>query len=116
MEEYAVDVDLEIARLSLEIEDTQRDMKVSLWVMSAAMIAIFTFAPRYLGTPEIVTLSAAVMVIAGLKEHLYRNRINQARSEMQIFKLLIASELNRGRHTARILRFVSDLSPPEKVD
>lgn len=107
---YAVDVDVEIAGLELEIEDISRDQRFAKWVGTVIIIGVIVIGPRYLDQTGVVALAGAVAVVSGIKEHLWRNRSRQAHDQMVALKLWAQAEHQNGRRAMRIVRSVDALS------
>lgn len=108
---YAVDVDFEIAGIKLEIEDSRRDQKWAGWFGVAGIVILFVFGPIYLDRTDMFTGGAAIFVLLGIKDHLYRNRLRQAHDQLVNLNLWAQSELQSSRRVMRIVHAMDDLPP-----
>ncbi|WP_134724829.1 hypothetical protein [Paracoccus luteus] len=110
---YAVDADAEIAGLELEIEDIRRDIRWCGALGAVGLVLLLSFGDHFVPAQAVYIGCATIVVLAGLKEHLHRNRMKAAQSELNILKLLTRAELHRGRHTGRILQVIRQSDKPQ---
>ncbi|TWI32739.1 hypothetical protein [Paracoccus sulfuroxidans] len=108
----AIDTDLEISARELEIDDAKRDQKWTVWLGTASILLLSVFYQLALSRPEAVTCGAAIFLLVGIKDHLYRMRISQARDQIVALRLWDTAEMARGKHTMRIVRA---LEPPSQT-
>ena len=107
-EEYAVDVDLEISTLTLVIEDIERDSRFGLVGATICLVGLIGFGPSLIGRVETYIVVAALFVLLGVKDHLWRMRTRQARDQIVSLKLWASAELQSGRRAMRVIHAIDE--------
>lgn len=113
-EQYEVDVDVEIAGIRLEIEDTKRDMKWASRLAVVFMLALIVFWDVYLSRTEAFICGATIFILVGVKDHLYRIRLRQAHDQLVNLILWGQADDQNSRRIMRVVRAIEDPYRPEK--